>query len=197
MDLQCHDGAVANDHAMIPPSRHQETGILREVWREFNRLRDYVDSLKPAPGKNVHIKHTSQGMVLSVLPTTKEEDAQGTELKTFRIVSIQDNDLTCVEWDGETAGSAQVTVAKPWTLRRYVYENDTSAVTYVYVSVQRRTATQGSTSETQDITKSYVVGEMLVAVKLTTVRPAGEGGRTEWEWLDINMDGRDWARAVA
>lgn len=185
---------------MILPEKVPETGILRDVWRRMNALREYVASLRLAPGRYTHVRHTTLGQAVDVdLPTIARG---GTDIRTFRIRTIEDDSLTCVHWDGETEG-AQVTVARPWTLRRYVYEAlSGGTMTFSYVGAQERIASDGTNTERHLVTKAYVEQEMIVAAKLETIQPADANAKTElyktehtWNWLDLNMDGRDWARA--
>lgn len=43
----------------------------------------------------------------------------------MKIVSVQDDWLTCSEWDGTTLGDAEILVAKPWELRKTDWHGET------------------------------------------------------------------------
>jgi len=192
--------------------------VLREVWRYFNALRDYGASLRPQPGKNVHVKHTSQGIMLSADPGT----SPGGEVAQFVIQSVDGDYLLCKRWDGSTLG-AEEKVLKPYHLRRspfdgesivYVAEEITSGspgtvanlnetLVYAYLSDTCRKVTRGSVSEYQVVIPFFTVCELIYAMKVSdTLVPnyppfgefTGDDEDLKTAWLDLNVDGRAWAR---
>lgn len=173
---------------MVLPPRKNEVGIFREIWRQCNLLRDYCASLRPCPGKNIRINHSSQGTMLSAEFAGSE--GGGTVIVPMRIKSIGYNALKCVKWDGGTPETEEIEVARPWLQRQYVYQSDTE-LTITTVSEQEVTATDGTTTETWKITRAYRIGDMIMAGKVTTVSDIGT-----WEWVDMNNDGRDWAKTA-
>lgn len=110
----------------------------------------------------------------------------------MQIKGIGDNDLTCCEWDGKTLETLEIKVARPYLSRRYVYALSTSPV-YTYVDAQKRTVPNGTQTDTHEITAKYNVGDMILAANVHTFEDSSTDA-LEWEWLDLNMDGRDWAR---
>lgn len=58
------------------PPKEPEKGIFRKVWRRYNQLREFCESLPITPGRNVQVRHTSKGQMLSANPKGKagEED---------------------------------------------------------------------------------------------------------------------------
>ena len=66
---------------MTVPKKRAEAGILREVWRAYNEMVDYVRSLKIVPGKNTHVNHTTNGTMIEAMPGG--ESAGGEDLPVW------------------------------------------------------------------------------------------------------------------
>lgn len=115
------------------------------------------------------------------------------EQMLHKIKVIQGDYLECVRvWRGGTEGAETVYVARPRTLRQSVTLRD--GVSYVYADSQTRTASKsGEADETQRVTPSYLVDDIIEAVfarSLTAVPLVDEQRRA---LVDANVDGRAWA----
>ena len=115
----------------------------------------------------------------------------------FRVVNVTDYPDSIVghAWDGTDEAATDIDIAKPWELRRDVFDGRTfSGIAYAFSSMTRRSATKGTIQETQVIIPAYRVGGLIYAAKGlrggVDVRLAGKA----LEWLDLNADGRAWAR---
>ena len=87
----------------------------------------------------------------------------------------------------KTASDAQVNVAKPYLLRRDIWnEASRNGILYVYAGIDARTASKGGDTEDQIIVPRYAVGDEIIVLRGLPV-----GGFTA---LDLNVDAREWAR---
>jgi hypothetical protein len=132
------------------------------------------------------------------------------EVRQLIIVSEDDDSIRCADWSG-----LRIDVMKPYDLQRQIYElvdsdqyNFNYPYTYTYLTSERRLATLKSDpaqEEYQRITRSYDLGNYIVALKLKEhfyrePSPPGQGGgqnapvRMEFPWIDLNSAGRSWAR---
>ena len=143
----------------------------------WNQLVDPInDSLRAATGSR---------------PVSPVKAAKPTHQR-FRVKSVGIDVLICREWDGTTEGAIDVNVALPYLLQRTPFDGNTrNGVTYTYTNNFTRTASDGSTVETQRITPDYVVDDEIVAVAVGTV--LGGFNEITSDWIDANLDGRAWA----
>lgn len=195
----------------LPPSKETERGFFKKVWRKHNQLVEYVQSLPVRPGRNVFIRHTTQGQMLDVTPggATAPPGEPGT-IKRYLLRSVENDHLICDEVDG----AAGVLIAKPWRLRRSPFHgvslsfiderNRTYTSLYTYTSsILRRVVVNGvEPGEFQVVIPRYKpdfdyifasTAENGTGVSVTT----GSGPTavtTAVELIDINADGRAWAR---
>lgn len=126
--------------------------------------------------------------------------AAGADVQLFQLSDFATNTyLPCVQVTGEDAGST-VNVAKPHDLRGVTAPNTNgyfingalwTCSGYTQAG-NRRTATSGTNNEQQVITKTYEPGDFIVAIRVgdgvTEVSQAPD-------WYDLNVMGRNWARA--
>jgi len=118
----------------------------------------------------------------------------------FKVVSVQADYLVCNPYDGIEAGTDAAYVALPYLLRRSPFDGTMRAgITYTYTSNIQRTASDGSDTETQVIVPSYEVGDLIFAVQGVTRGTAAESTDAAnitkpLDWLDLNTDGRAWAK---
>ena len=174
---------------MIRPPKQLVSNSSQAAW--FNRLLRSSDQHRAVPSKGLLATVTTRGTTYSNVRDPAM--ASSSMMQTFKITAIGDNDLTCVTYDGATSGTTTYQIARPWLSRRYTWDTLTiNGVTYAYVDAQKRTATSGTTTEIQRITFAYTVGDMIIAAQVSQVSDYGT-----WEWLDLNMDGRDWAREAS
>lgn len=86
---------------------------------------------------------------------------------------------------GLEAGTVDITVLKPWTLRRTPFDGETvDGIDYTYSSAVEREATDGETTETQQVTPDYFVGAVIYVVAVN---------EDQADVIDANVDGRAWA----
>lgn len=121
------------------------------------------------------------------------------KVQQFKVVSVQGDYLVCNPYDSLAAATNQtVLVAKPYLLRQTPFDGSSrDGVTYTYTDGTQRSADDGSETETQLITPSYVSGDIIYAIRNIS-------GKTDTydtlsliiEWLDLNVDGRSWAEQV-
>lgn len=111
----------------------------------------------------------------------------------FQVVSVGTDYLVCSRHNGTSAEAGSVKVALPYLLRKTPFDGKTrNSIAYTYSSVTQRTA---GGSEAQLITPSYVADDIIYAISGVT---GGTGVTDENSepvtWLDLNLDGRAWAK---
>lgn len=114
------------------------------------------------------------------------ENALPIVLLRAAVFSVEADHLVCVRDDG--GEGATLLVAKPYQLRNSIESRD--GVTYTYTNTQERDGDDGVTQETQVVTPSYVVDDIIFVVGPVT---GGTGVADALKWLDLNLDGRAWA----
>lgn len=128
----------------------------------------------------------------------KQATGRGSVVQRFKYVSFARDSIICVAWDGTTAGTENVEIARPEDLQRSPLDGQTrNGITYTYSSGFKRTATKGAESEVQIITPSYVAGDIIYGATNIVGQPfkvAAAVGFKTVEWLDINCAGRAWAK---
>lgn len=117
----------------------------------------------------------------------------------FRIESVAADHLVCRRWDDLAgAGAEDVLVAKSYLLRRTPFDGKTrDGITYTYTTDIEREATEGADSETQVVVPLYVAGDVIAAASPVSghfLQPTVAGLPTTVPWLDLNLDGRAWAK---
>lgn len=119
------------------------------------------------------------------------------EIRQFKITEVFGDHLECVPWDGVAEGAAIAFVARPPTLRASAAGRGSITYTGVATDGQTRTASDGVDTETQIVIPSYLVGDVIYAVRNVV---GGTGVTREAGvavgWLDLNVDGRQWAEDV-
>lgn len=127
-------------------------------------------------------------------------------IQQFRIIVVKQLDLLCRKWDGETAGDRAL-VWKPWTLRVSPDPyTDSDGVTYRGDGPQSRTVSIPGAFEEQVTIPRYQGepnGDILYATfgptgGIASHHPADDYANVTGtsRWLDLNLDGRQWARKV-
>lgn len=114
----------------------------------------------------------------------------------YRIKSVQGDYCTCRTWNGTTEGGSDVYIAKPYKLRTSITGAtiDGVSVSYSYASSVERTATISGSGENQVVVPRYLANDLIFAASSdhTSVSVSG----TELTLIDINADGRAWAKKV-
>lgn len=96
----------------------------------------------------------------------------------------------------DESGEDSVAIAKPYTLRNSVTSR--AGLTFEYTGTQARTADDGSETEGQVVVPSYTTGDKVYAARASTPTniefTRTDGTMGEVLWVDINADGRQWAK---
>jgi hypothetical protein len=101
--------------------------------------------------------------------------------------------IKVLTWDGATEGTTEIVVAKPYLLRRSI--TSWNGISYTYTSDSERTATKSPDSETQVIVPAYVADDILYIVRVSQFgTDVDDPDGNPVYWLDLNVDGRAWAK---
>lgn len=136
----------------------------------------------------------TQAQTLSTLATNPRPWA---EQMLCSVVAVFGDYLECRRiWRSAVLGSEAIYVAKPSLLRQSVTSRD--GVTYVYTDSQTRTASKsGETDESQLVTPTYLVADVIEAVFSRTLTGITQVDEQRRPLVDINADGRAWATVPA
>lgn len=169
----------------------------KEIFKAGQRLsaedlQAVVDSIfrRITGGKGILVKQFSEQLIIELASRggkwNEAGSGSGIRLLTYR--SSSGDSMIC--WD---ANSQNITVAKPYLLRRTPFDGLTrSGISYAYSSDIARTATLDATTESQVIVPSFVTGDLLfVADEIS-----GGTGVDGVSLIDLNVDGRAWAQVV-
>jgi len=96
------------------------------------------------------------------------------------------------DWLYVLADSAYFYVAKPYLLRRSLAS--WNGITFAYSSNFEREATDGVDTEDQVIVPAYVPDDILYIVRPYGGTGTVDDGGNAIVWLDLNVDGRAWAK---
>jgi hypothetical protein len=115
-----------------------------------------------------------------------------------RLVSVGNDTLQVVTWDGTTEGADEITVAKPFLLRRTPFDGETwNGVDYTYTSATERSGDDGTNTEDQVVIPPYVADDVVYIVRVFGGTDTVDGASAPVAWLDLNVDGRAWAKQAA
>lgn len=185
-----------------PPRKQAEAGLFKDVWREFNRMIDYVREISPLNGLGIQTNRTANGTTFNLKPT--EPADPGSVVRQYRLKEVFDDYLRCRSWNGTTEGGEDVFIALPWRLRRtpfdgqtlvFTSDGETYSASYVYESPTKRTKTIAGVPEIQVILPQFQVDfDLIYAIEV--VEPLGITTEDDATitLLDINDDGRAWGR---
>ena len=115
-------------------------------------------------------------------PTQRPVDSKNKAVisaRQFKVTTELNNYLDCKVYDGSTRSVNAETfrIAKPFKLRG-------------------DTATRTSDSEEQEIVEAYTSGDIIYAIKnIKGGTDVKDSSNDDVEWLDLNVDGRAWARS--
>lgn len=149
-------------------------------------------------GEGILLSYTQQGTRIQI--NQKRLSSEPSEIKQFIVKSVNADTLTCHEYDGTTEGNSDITVAKPWRLRRTPFDGQTIvftdengsnySATYVYSSNVSRQVTIGSVIENQVVIPRFKIDFDIIFAD----QPSNGTGLTDVIWCDTNRDGRAWAK---
>jgi len=154
------------------------------------------------------VKMTEMGTVLTFPKEAFSNVSNGggsASVQQFKIVSDGGDYWNCKTWDGKTLGSTVVKVAKPYKLRAGIgkiasevirgvtYTYTYTAVTSGGVTIYYTRAVSGSdgTSETDFVIPDALTNDIIYGITFSTTAPSS---LSDVVWLDINADGRAWAK---
>jgi len=169
----------------LPPPLQPQTPIGSSLIRELiNAVRDVV-SRGYSAGPGIHIDDKT---------ITSVGGDNSITIQRVRVWAKFNDYIICRAWDGATAGTVNILVAKPYKLR-HILANYDSLATLITVSESRVTVTgaPSASPETWSVTPAYDAYDDLFIMSGhaggTGVEVAGE----ELAWLDLNVDARAWA----
>lgn len=170
-----------------PTGFDQESLFHQGIWD-----RNYGRASRARSGLTVKLDRGPGGIVARAKPGRGGGSAG---LKLHRFKSMGTDHLVCRTWDGTTEGSTDIKIAKPDKLRFSITAATIDTVALAYsdydTSAQTRSASDGTSSETQVITPRYLVNDLIWAMTCTTlVTVTG----TVLTLLDLNISARAWAR---
>lgn len=113
-------------------------------------------------------------------------------IKRVKVKAVDTNVLTCIALtDAGNETGPEFLVAKPWELRRSTFHGQTiNSVTYTGLTAQRRSGTNGTTTETQGIVPEYVTNFSRILIGRIPNEEANLGALA----TDLNEGGRAWAK---
>lgn len=164
---------------------------------KLNQIREELSTLSKMTGDGRYINVTrGPGGIMVSLNTAAVVSLFVKTVSQLRPVEItlHNNDTLTGRYlypDSENpgeliAGDVDISVLKPWTLRRTPFDGLTvNGVSYAYAGADVRVATSGDDSETQYITQDYFIGAVIY------VQETNEPGA---DVIDVNVDGRAWAK---
>jgi hypothetical protein len=174
---------------------HYSNGGNSGLERKLAALAEDVRKLKVCETQTIKVEQTSRGQMLTAVIKSKPGEGSSTEIKRLRVETVENDTLTCKEWDGTTLG-ATVEVARVFQHRYTVFHgktityDDGTQMSFSFSTPTRRTKSNGTETETQEITPEYNVGfDEIYAIKME-----GITGVDGVSWMDLNLDGRAWAK---
>ena len=156
------------------------------------------------------VRETADGKYFFPPEVTTQSKSVGSSAQ-FKVVSDGGDFWNCHTWDGTTAGSSIVKVAKPVRLRcilpsaspaggaqasrvvrgityTYTYTPVSSGGVVIYYT--RGVSGSDGTAETDYVIEDALVGDVIFAAPFSTLSPAT---LSDTKWIDLNVDGRAWA----
>lgn len=193
-----------------PPRKIPEVGLFRQVWQKLNETNEYLRQTRSIGGRNIAQRRTLNG-TLTVAEATAGD--AGSEIIQLRLKTIQNDFYTCRSWDGQTEGTTDIFVARPFGHRvtnfngqsiAWSSDGDSFTASYSYSSTTKRTKTISGVAETQVLVPYFKADfDLIYAVEvkqLITIR-SGAGYATLTDpnnvpirLLDLNVEGRAWAK---
>lgn len=177
-------------HLMKIPNPLSGTSPL-VFW--LNRLRDCVLSRTIQSGRGYKAISSPQGTVLDI-DFQSGGRAQESQVAMYKLKSIQGDYLTCLTWDGGTAGTEDVYIAKNYKLRNSISSATINGelITYSYGQdhVTRTAVDTNGHEETQTVIPYYLVGDIIIAANVAPSMLAADLSQILWQ--DLNVDARAW-----
>lgn len=165
-------------------------------------MQEDLRKLKVCESSTIKVEQTTRGQVLTAIDRRGHGGGIASFVRQFRLKSVANDHLVCRTFDGTTEGDSDILIAKPFDLRRtgwhgvtvtYALESvlgTSASVTYDYQTAVYRIATSGSVVEHQGIRPFYVADRSIIFA----TQPDNGAGVAGIEWIDLNADGRAWAK---
>jgi hypothetical protein len=122
-------------------------------------------------------------------------------VKQYIVKTVLQDTLVCAEYTGGVQSTTTVEIAKPEKLRRKAYDGKTiDSITYTFTDNTTRSATDGSSTETQVVTPKYLTErDIIYAIGvgndigvLTEVETGSDPVTVTL--IDLNLDARAWMK---
>ena len=165
----------------------------------FTRLKRWRPGEKTLPARKLNGPIDAINSLVFGARVPQQPKAKGRHgVYKLTISSVDGDYVICT-----TPSGATVNVAKPYLLRRTPFDGTTSGrdgITFTYSSDSQREADDGTDTETQVVVPSYVSGDTIYAIRYpvggTDVTTGGSPDESV-TYLDINTDGRAWAKKAS
>lgn len=157
----------------------------------LDAVSEQLKRLQLVESSSIGVHQNTHGTALRIkrIPPGTVEGAP-IEIKRLKVTAVLDDTLTCTGLDGADVGTEFV-VAKPFRLRKTPFHNKTiGGRAYVYQSATNRTVRVGTILEAQEIIPLF----NLNFDEIHVIDATGISGLAGVKWIDLNTDGRAWAR---
>lgn len=194
----------------LPKLPSHRRNLPPELYTFMVETRDCLRSLYPVNSLDVLTSHTSAGVARKAIAQRTVSETGGITSQ-FRVHTVGDDYLICYEWDGAAITGDLVYIAKPFHLRRtpfdgldvtYAIENPPNpnfnvTLHYVYSSATFRTASLGGQSEGQTVIPRFALDrDIIYASEVEQSIGINDPNGSEITLVDINADGRSWAKVI-
>ena len=164
--------------------------MMLQRWRphqplKHQHLNETVDYLNQAL---FGIKPPEQALAIEGMDVIRHQQ--------FAVVKVATDYVVCNRSSSISSEGGEVKVALPYLLRRTPFDGlSRNSISYTYASAIQRTA---GGSETQLITPGYVAGDIIYGISgVSGGTGVSDEGELPVDWLDLNLDGRAWAKEAS
>lgn|SRR5205809_858770 len=187
----------------------------RTPWAKLNgwleEIRDFNLANVPVQSFNTRTTRTSRGTAITTNRTSPATEPE--KIKQYLLIAVHEDHLNCYEMLRDGYGTELVYIAKPHGLRKSPWDNHTVDGEVYEVDDDdstKRTASTGGATEAQRVVPYYVEGFSVIyaaeigdSLNLQVETDPGdpdaippiEATEEEITLVDLNVDGRAWARA--
>ena len=179
-------------------------GVLNS-WLNVKIQIPVTDGLQIVGYKTADVKISDQNAVITLPVMSAGTGTEGASISQFKIVSDGGDYWNCKTWDGTTLGTDITKVAKPYKLRAGTGKIASEAIrgityTYTYTAVTvsgvtgyytRAVSGSDGSAETDYMIPDPLANDIIYAASFATTTPST---LSDVEWIDLNVDGRAWAK---
>jgi hypothetical protein len=168
--------------------------LFRDVWRETNKIIDYIREISPVAGRGVIVSRTANGTLLHADAAAEA----GSKVQQFKLKEVFGDYIRCHSWDGTTEGQPDVFIAKPFRLRRDPFDQQTIVfddytASFSYTNNTKRTSTIDGVAEEQVVVPHYKPDlDIIYAIDCDGLAITTNDDEPI-SMIDLNLDGRAWA----